>query len=79
MADLSRIASIKVRIERAKEHVGNLKSEIDAFLKGEPYLMVPEDEQQTRGGLAAARASLRRDLRPILTGERWTLYIETAN
>jgi len=45
MTDLSRIASIKVKIERAKEHVDNLKSEIDAFLKGEPYVMVPEDEQ----------------------------------
>ena len=47
MADLSRVATIKVKIERAKEHVDNLKSEVDAFLKSNPYVVIPEDEQQT--------------------------------
>lgn len=47
MANLPRIASIKVKIERAKEHVDNLKSEIDDFFRGKPYVAVPQDEQQT--------------------------------
>jgi hypothetical protein len=47
MATNPRIVGIKAKIERAKEHVDNLKAEVNAFLESEAYAVVVEDEQQT--------------------------------
>lgn len=60
MANLPRVISIKVKIERAREHVDALKSEIDAFWKDEPYVVVPEEEQQT--GDRVFRVRIQREL-----------------
>jgi hypothetical protein len=38
---------MKAKIERAEEHVNNLKREIDAFLKCEPYTAIAENEEKT--------------------------------
>lgn len=36
------LAGARAKIERAREHFENLKSEADAFLQAEPYRLVPE-------------------------------------
>lgn len=41
-------ASGQVKIERAKEHVGNLETEIKSFLDRDPYVIVTEEDLQAR-------------------------------
>jgi len=40
-------ASGRVKIERAKEHIGNLETEITTFGKRDPYVTVPDIDAQT--------------------------------
>jgi hypothetical protein len=44
-----------VKIKRAKEHIGNLEAEIEAFLKRSPYQIVPENDYQAGKILYRAR------------------------
>ncbi len=44
-----------VKIERAKEHVGNLESEISAFHQRSPYSVVGEDDPNTGDWVVRAR------------------------
>ena len=46
MAGTRRIG-IDAKIDRAKKHVDNLKTEVNAFLESDAYSVVTEDDQQT--------------------------------
>jgi hypothetical protein len=55
-----RLAGVGAKIERAHEHVLNLKGEVDAFLKEEPYVVVAEEDAQT--GDKVFRVSVRSEI-----------------
>ena len=44
-----------VKIERAKEHIGNLEAEIRTFFQGNPYAIVGEDDEDTGDWVLRAR------------------------
>ncbi len=43
---MSRLARIKLKIERAKYHISNLESRIEAFRQRKPYVVTVEDDKQ---------------------------------
>src|SRR6266446_2245218 len=71
MTDSPRIASIKAKIERAKEQIRNLKSEIDAFLESKSYTVISDDEPET--GDRVFRISALRE--PPLGWDRWRVIV----
>ena len=70
MATVARIAPIKAKIERAKEHVRNLDSETRSFIEGSGYTVVINDEPKTGDRVFTVKVSSEPSLRwGIIVGD----------